>query len=360
MTFAIGGNHVTGTVKYIGPLAEDRSGEAWLGVELSEPVGRHSGRRYFECAERHGLFVKASTAAAAGVNAQPSAPQRGPLYMQYESGMRAAASAAGVAFVTPPPQQLGAGDALILIDCQYDFLPGGAFGVPEGTDVLGPLAGLLTAGAAAGATVVLTRTYHPHDHASFRSQGGPFPPHCLQGGRGSKLAAPIAAAAAAARKASPGRVEVAFKGYHRDVDSFGCFEYPEALAEGRLVQRPPPQPCSLLSWTGGALLTCSAIDEDVNAPPDVLGHEDKRSLAARLGRTRALFIGGLALDFCVVDSALTARAAGFEHVYVILDCSRASHVPPVGFLTPPAELWTKLHKGGVNICLVGDVFPGKS
>jgi hypothetical protein len=60
MTFAVGGNHVTGTVRYIGPLAEDVTGGTWLGVELSEPIGRHSGRRYFACAERHGLFVRAS------------------------------------------------------------------------------------------------------------------------------------------------------------------------------------------------------------------------------------------------------------------------------------------------------------
>ena len=52
-------------VKSIGPLHEDASGQDWVGVELAEPVGRHSGRQYFACQPRHGLFVKAATALAA-------------------------------------------------------------------------------------------------------------------------------------------------------------------------------------------------------------------------------------------------------------------------------------------------------
>ena len=299
MTFAVGGNHVTGTVRYIGPLAEDVTGGTWLGVELSEPIGRHSGRRYFACAERHGLFVRASAAAAAMV-AHLTSPPRGPIYTQYEAGIKTAAAASGVPFVMPPPHRLGAGDALILIDLQYDYLPGGAFGVPEGNDVLASLAGLLTAGAAAGATVVCTREYHPSDHASFRTAkpvAGPFPPHCVQGSRGARLAAPIAAAAAAARKATPDRVEIAFKGFHRDVDSFACFEYPGALAKGRLVQRPSPDPGALLGWTGSLVMRSSALDEDINAPPDVLAHAagGALTLAERLGPVKVLFLAGLAL-----------------------------------------------------------------
>jgi hypothetical protein len=45
-------------------------------------------------------------------------------------------------------------------------------------------------------------------------------------------------------------------------------------------------------------------------------------------------------------------------VYIILDASRALHVAPVGFLTPPAELWTKLHAGGIKLCTLADAFPG--
>ena len=59
MLFTVGPDqHVNGIVKYIGPLHEDASGQDWVGVELAEPVGRHSGRQYFACQPRHGLFVK--------------------------------------------------------------------------------------------------------------------------------------------------------------------------------------------------------------------------------------------------------------------------------------------------------------
>ena len=66
MLFTVGPDqHVNGTIMYIGPLHEDASGQEWVGVELAEPVGRHSGRQYFQCQPRHGLFVKAATALAA-------------------------------------------------------------------------------------------------------------------------------------------------------------------------------------------------------------------------------------------------------------------------------------------------------
>ena len=53
MLFTVGPNqHVNGTIKYIGPLEEDLSGQEWVGVELAEPVGRHSGRQYVRRIER--------------------------------------------------------------------------------------------------------------------------------------------------------------------------------------------------------------------------------------------------------------------------------------------------------------------
>jgi len=364
MLFTVGPNqHVNGTIRYIGPLEEDATGQEWVGVELGDPVGRHSGRQYFSCQPKHGLFVKAATAMAASSCSSEGrlvVPMRGPLFTQYFAGLEAAAREAGAEFITPPDQPLGAPDAVVVIDMQYDFLPGGAFGVPEGNDILQPIAGLLTAGAAAGATMICTRDYHPHDHASFNTQGGPFPPHCLQGSRGSKLSAPIASAMTAARKAYPATVEVVFKGWHRHVDSFGAFPYPDAMAEGRLVQRKPAGPaCSFLSWTGACQLACSAISEDINAPPDVLAAEERVGLATRLGPRRALYIMGLALDFCVLDSALTAREAGYDPVYIVIDAARAANVPPIGFLTPPADLFKKAHAKGVRFCLVADMFPLK-
>ena len=394
MLFTVGTNqHVNGTIKYVGRLAEDPTDQQWVGVELDEAVGRHSGRHYFSCAPKHGLFVKAATAVAASVCSDTGGrmvePQMGPLFSRYFAGMEAAAFEAGVKLCTPPAQPLDVYDALLIIDMQYDFLPGGAFGVPEGNDILQPLAGLISAGAAAGATMICTRDYHPHDHASFNTQGGPFPPHCLQGGRGSKLCPPIANAMSSARKAYPGLVDIVFKGWHKHVDSFGAFEYSNGLAQGRLVHRQPEEskPCSFLSFTGACQLRCSSLHEDINAPPDVLSADERISLAERLGKRRSLFILGLALDFCVCDTSLTAREAGYENVYIVLDVSasrrhlaqpsqpesnslspipdvrlasqaaRPSHVPPIGFLTPPPDLFRKAHDAGVKFCLMADMFP---
>ena len=123
MLFTVGPEqHVMGVVKYIGPLHEDASGVDWVGVELAEPVGRHSGRQYFPCQPKHGLFVKLSTAlaAASGSDGHLIEPQRGPLFTEYLAGMEAAAAAAGVPLFAPPPKRLGANDAVLIIDMQYD------------------------------------------------------------------------------------------------------------------------------------------------------------------------------------------------------------------------------------------------
>ena len=73
--------------------------------------------------------------------------------------------------------------ALIVVDVQNDFCPGGSLGV-DGGDQLGAV----IAEAAAGAgTLVATRDMHPANHISFREQGGPWPPHCVAGTPGAEL-----------------------------------------------------------------------------------------------------------------------------------------------------------------------------
>ena len=118
-----------------------------------------------------------------------------------------------------------------------------------------------------------------------------------------------------------------------------------------------PTPCSFLSWTGAAQLCCSALHEDINAPPDVMAVEERIPLATRLGKRRAIYVLGLALDFCVCDTSLTAREAGYEDVYIVLDCGRPARVPSIGFLTPPADFFRKAHAAGVKFCNLRDMFP---
>jgi nicotinamidase/pyrazinamidase len=76
-------------------------------------------------------------------------------------------------------------DALLIIDFQNDFCPGGALAVEGGDEIAGPVRRLLESGRFD--TVVATRDWHPADHASFDREGGPWPPHCVQGTPGAEL-----------------------------------------------------------------------------------------------------------------------------------------------------------------------------
>jgi nicotinamidase/pyrazinamidase len=75
--------------------------------------------------------------------------------------------------------------ALLVVDFQNDFTPGGALAVPDG-DAIGPRVDQL-ARSGQFDFVVATRDWHPPDHGSFAEQGGPWPPHCVQGTPGAEL-----------------------------------------------------------------------------------------------------------------------------------------------------------------------------
>src|SRR5581483_12158478 len=83
---------------------------------------------------------------------------------------------------------LHAGDALLVIDVQRDFLPGGALAVPEGDRVIAVLNGCAREFVARGVPVYATGDWHPVEHCSFHSQGGPWPPHCVAGTPGAEMA----------------------------------------------------------------------------------------------------------------------------------------------------------------------------
>ena len=74
-------------------------------------------------------------------------------------------------------------EALIVVDVQNDFCPGGALPVPDGDAVVEPVNRL----ASAAPFVVATRDWHPADHDSFATQGGPWPVHCVAGTAGAEL-----------------------------------------------------------------------------------------------------------------------------------------------------------------------------
>jgi len=148
-------------------------------------------------------------------------------------------------------------DALLVVDVQNDFLPGGALAVPAGDEVIAPLNAWLAAFAARGCGVFASRDWHPPEHCSFRGHGGPWPAHCVAGSPGAEFAASLAL---------PPRAVVVSKGTARDADAYSAF-------------------------SGTAL-----------AP------------ALRAAHVRRLWVGGLATDYCVLETVRDARRLGFEVV----------------------------------------------
>ena len=103
--------------------------------------------------------------------------------------------------------------ALLIIDFQNDFTSGGALAVPDGDSIAPRLNELIDSGDFD--LVVATRDWHPADHASFREQGGPWPPHCVQGTHGAELNGTLHA----------DRVDaVVDAGYRPDLEGYSGFE----------------------------------------------------------------------------------------------------------------------------------------
>ncbi len=75
--------------------------------------------------------------------------------------------------------------ALLIVDVQNDFLPGGALAVPDGDQVIAPINAL--ASESRFDVVIATRDWHPAEHSSFAAQGGPWPEHCVQNTPGAEL-----------------------------------------------------------------------------------------------------------------------------------------------------------------------------
>lgn len=186
----------------------------------------------------------------------------------YAPTMTAAANSDGDS--APGAPAIGAGDALLVVDLQNDFLPGGALGVQRGDEVVAPLNAWARAFTAAERPVFVSRDWHPPDHCSFHARGGPWPPHCVAGTPGADFAADFAL---------------------------------------------PP--------------ACVIVSKATSADRDAYSALDGTALADRLQASgvRRLFVGGLATDYCVRATVLDARAAGLD-VVVLADAIRAVEVSP--------------------------------
>lgn len=161
--------------------------------------------------------------------------------------------------------------ALILVDIQNDFCPGGSLAVPQG-DLVVPVANRLTPHFA---VVVTTQDWHPPNHCSFREQGGPWPPHCVQNTLGAELHPQLD------RRWITDQVR---KGFLPDQDAYSGFEGVDS--RGRSLDE---------------LLRAQGIEE--------------------------VYVAGLATDYCVRATVLDARRYGYR-VRAVIDGMRGVNVHP--------------------------------
>ena len=162
------------------------------------------------------------------------------------------------------------GDALIIVDVQNDFLPGGALAVSHGDEVIPVLNGYIDHFLTKGLTIIATRDWHPVNHCSFQAQGGPWPPHCIANTHGSEFAVGLRL---------PEEFIIISKAASHDKDAYSGFGDTEL----------------------DAILRSHGI--------------------------RRVFIGGLATDYCVLNTVKDALANRYQ-VYVLSDAIRAVNVHP--------------------------------
>jgi len=165
---------------------------------------------------------------------------------------------------------IGPGDALIVVDVQRDFLPGGALGVPAGDQVIAPINRAVGMFERAGLPIFYSRDWHPTDHVSFKARGGPWPRHCVAGTDGAAFAPTLRVPASAV---------VISKATTPDRDAWSAFQ--------------------------GTTLASQLRAQNV----------------------RRVYVGGLATDYSVKATVLDAKREGFD-VKVLKDAVRAVNVQP--------------------------------
>ncbi len=153
-------------------------------------------------------------------------------------------------------------DALIMVDMQRDFMPGGALPVQEGDKIVPRLNQYIRLFFERGLPVFFTRDWHPPDHISFKDQGGVWPPHCVQDTEGAKFHPDL--------YIPPDNRFIISKGTSRDFDAYSGFQ-------GTMLDQ-------LLKERG----------------------------------TKRVFVGGVATDYCVKNTVLGAINLGYE-AFLLLD-----------------------------------------
>lgn len=161
-------------------------------------------------------------------------------------------------------------DALLVTDIQNDFLPGGALPVANGDQIIPVINEYIQRFEAANASILASRDWHPPNHMSFKTQGGPWPPHCVQNTKGADFSPNL------------------------------------KLPKNTVI-----------------------ISKATNPKHEAYSAFDGTSLAKELETrgVKRLFISGLATDYCVFYTVLDARQLDFEAV-VLMDATLGINVKP--------------------------------
>ena len=183
--------------------------------------------------------------------------------------------------------QLGCDDALILVDVQNDFLPEGALAVPDGDAIVPVLNSYIERFETKALPVFASRDWHPGNHCSFTDQGGTWPRHCVAGTAGAQFAIELEL---------PENTVTISKAAQPDKDAYSAFEDTEL-----------------------------------------------HSLLQRHGLKR-LFIGGLATDYCVLNTVMDALKLGYD-VVLLSDAVAAVNL----HAADGAKAAKKMHDAGARL-----------
>lgn len=166
--------------------------------------------------------------------------------------------------------KIGKGDALLIVDVQRDFLSGGKLAIPDGDVVVPVLNHYLRLAEQKALPLIGSRDWHPAKHCSFSDQGGVWPEHCVRDTPGAAFARDLAL---------PAGTEVVSKATREEAEAYSAFD-----------------------GTGlGDWLPARGI--------------------------KRLLIGGLATDYCVLNTIRDPLKAGFK-VLLLEDAIRAVDVKP--------------------------------
>lgn len=188
--------------------------------------------------------------------------------------------------------------ALLIVDVQNDFCPGGTLAVPDGDRVVEPLNRAASCFSSAGLAVLATRDWHLPVTRHFREYGGPWPVHCVQGSSGAAFHPALRL---------PEKTVLLHKGADPERNGYSAFE---------------------------------AVTEESLTLKELFSSK----------HVRHIFVGGLATDYCILNTVLDALHYGFE-VTVLTDA-----VAGVDLAAGDSErAIEEMRRAGADFCTVDEL-----